>query len=78
MTDQTRRLRKAVLPVAGLGTRVLPGTKTTPKEPRIFRDPSCSPYNVQAESKGARPDEWLVRRDALHADSKTYFAAVSS
>lgn len=25
-------LRKAVLPVAGLGTRVLPGTKTTPKE----------------------------------------------
>lgn len=30
MTD--RRLRKAVLPVAGLGTRVLPGTKTTPKE----------------------------------------------
>ncbi|MDY6923357.1 MAG: UTP--glucose-1-phosphate uridylyltransferase [Pseudomonadota bacterium] len=32
MTDQTRRLRKAVLPVAGLGTRVLPGTKTTPKE----------------------------------------------
>lgn len=27
-----RPLRKAVLPVAGLGTRVLPGTKTTPKE----------------------------------------------
>ncbi len=32
MTPSTRRLRKAVLPVAGLGTRVLPGTKTTPKE----------------------------------------------
>jgi UTP--glucose-1-phosphate uridylyltransferase len=32
MTASTRRLRKAVLPVAGLGTRVLPGTKTTPKE----------------------------------------------
>jgi UTP-glucose-1-phosphate uridylyltransferase len=32
MTAHTRRLRKAVLPVAGLGTRVLPGTKTTPKE----------------------------------------------
>ena len=28
----TRPIRKAVLPVAGLGTRVLPGTKTTPKE----------------------------------------------
>ncbi len=32
MTSPPRRLRKAVLPVAGLGTRVLPGTKTTPKE----------------------------------------------
>jgi UTP--glucose-1-phosphate uridylyltransferase len=27
-----KTVRKAVLPVAGLGTRVLPGTKTTPKE----------------------------------------------
>jgi UTP--glucose-1-phosphate uridylyltransferase len=27
-----KSVRKAVLPVAGLGTRVLPGTKTTPKE----------------------------------------------
>jgi len=27
----TRPVRKAVLPVAGLGTRVLPGAKTTPK-----------------------------------------------
>jgi UTP--glucose-1-phosphate uridylyltransferase len=32
MTATPARLRKAVLPVAGLGTRVLPGTKTTPKE----------------------------------------------
>ena len=32
MTDHSRRLRKAVLPVAGLGTRVLPGTKAPPKE----------------------------------------------
>ena len=34
MTDAQppRRVRKAILPVAGLGTRVLPGTKTTPKE----------------------------------------------
>ena len=28
----TNRVRKAVVPVAGLGTRVLPGSKTTPKE----------------------------------------------
>ena len=32
MPASPARLRKAVLPVAGLGTRVLPGTKTTPKE----------------------------------------------
>ena len=32
MPNAPARLRKAVLPVAGLGTRVLPGTKTTPKE----------------------------------------------
>ena len=32
MRSSSTRLRKAVLPVAGLGTRVLPGTKTTPKE----------------------------------------------
>ena len=32
MTQAPRRIRKVVLPVAGLGTRVLPGTKTTPKE----------------------------------------------
>jgi len=27
-----KKLRKAVLPVAGFGTRVLPATKTIPKE----------------------------------------------
>ncbi len=32
MTQTSSRLRKAVLPVAGLGTRGVPGTKTTPKE----------------------------------------------
>src|SRR3954468_6506667 len=29
--EMSKRVRKAVLPVAGLGTRVLPGAKTTPK-----------------------------------------------
>ena len=28
----TKRIRKAVLPVAGLGTRFLPATKAVPKE----------------------------------------------
>ena len=29
---QTKRIRKAVFPVAGLGTRFLPATKAVPKE----------------------------------------------
>ena len=32
MPDQIKRIRKAVLPVAGLGTRFLPATKAMPKE----------------------------------------------
>jgi UTP--glucose-1-phosphate uridylyltransferase len=32
MANQTRRVRKAVFPVAGLGTRFLPATKAVPKE----------------------------------------------
>lgn len=32
MSAQTKRIRKAVLPVAGLGTRFLPATKAVPKE----------------------------------------------
>jgi UTP--glucose-1-phosphate uridylyltransferase len=32
VTDQTRPIRKAVFPVAGLGTRFLPATKANPKE----------------------------------------------
>jgi UTP--glucose-1-phosphate uridylyltransferase len=31
-TSKTKRIRKAVLPVAGLGTRFLPATKAVPKE----------------------------------------------
>ena len=32
MPQRNRRVRKAVFPVAGLGTRFLPATKTVPKE----------------------------------------------
>jgi UTP--glucose-1-phosphate uridylyltransferase len=32
MTAPSRRIRKAVFPVAGLGTRFLPATKAVPKE----------------------------------------------
>ncbi|HWE45598.1 MAG TPA: UTP--glucose-1-phosphate uridylyltransferase GalU [Caulobacteraceae bacterium] len=46
------RVRKAVLPVAGLGTRVLPATKTTPKELLNVVDRPILSYIV-AEARAA-------------------------
>jgi UTP--glucose-1-phosphate uridylyltransferase len=42
----TRKIRKAVLPVAGLGTRVLPATKATPKEMLTVFDRPAIQYVV--------------------------------
>ena len=47
-----KSVRKAVLPVAGLGTRVLPGAKTTPKEMlNVFDRPILA--HVVAEARAA-------------------------
>ncbi len=46
-------VRKAVLPVAGLGTRVLPGAKTTPKEMlNVFDRPILSYIVEEARAAG--------------------------
>jgi len=46
-------VRKAVLPVAGLGTRVLPGAKTTPKEMlNVFDRPILSYVVAEARAAG--------------------------
>src|SRR5215469_9046785 len=42
------RIRKAVLPVAGLGTRVLPATKVIPKEMLPLVDKPTLQYIVEA------------------------------
>jgi UTP--glucose-1-phosphate uridylyltransferase len=47
-----KTVRKAVLPVAGLGTRVLPGAKTTPKEMLNVFDRPILAY-VVAEARAA-------------------------
>jgi len=49
----TKRVRKAVLPVAGLGTRVLPGAKTTPKNLLNVVDRPILSYVVE-EARAAR------------------------
>ena len=39
------KVRKAVIPAAGLGTRMLPATKTVPKAPPPRPSPRrCSPW----------------------------------
>ena len=47
MPQQTRRVRKAVLPVAGLGTRFLPATKAMPKEMLPVVDKPLIQYAVE-------------------------------
>ena len=45
------RLRKAVIPAAGLGTRFLPATKATPKEmlPKEYNDDSKLTADIKAQ-----------------------------
>lgn len=47
MPQQSRRVRKAVLPVAGLGTRFLPATKAMPKEMLPVVDKPLIQYAVE-------------------------------
>ncbi|GKS99945.1 UTP--glucose-1-phosphate uridylyltransferase GalU [Acidovorax sp. SUPP3434] len=55
MTDNTSTIRKAVFPVAGLGTRFLPATKASPKEMLPVVDKPLIQYAVEeAYSAGIR------------------------
>jgi UTP--glucose-1-phosphate uridylyltransferase len=47
MTVKTKKVRKAVLPVAGLGTRFLPATKAIPKEMLPIVDKPLIQYAVE-------------------------------
>lgn len=47
MSDKPKRVRKAVLPVAGLGTRFLPATKAMPKEMLPVVDKPLIQYAVE-------------------------------
>ena len=58
-----RRVRKAVLPVAGLGTRVLPGAKTTPKNLLNVVDRPILSYIVEeARAAGIEHFVFIVGR----------------
>jgi len=47
MSEKRKRVRKAVLPVAGLGTRFLPATKAMPKEMLTVVDKPLIQYAVE-------------------------------
>ncbi len=54
-----KRVRKAVLPVAGLGTRILPAAKTTPKNMlNVFDRPMLA--HVVAEGRAAGIEHFIV------------------
>jgi UTP--glucose-1-phosphate uridylyltransferase len=59
----TQRVRKAVLPVAGLGTRVLPGAKTVPKNLLNIVDRPILSYVVEeARAAGIEHFVFIVGR----------------
>ena len=59
----SKRVRKAVLPVAGLGTRVLPGAKTTPKNMlNVFDRPILSYVVAEARAAGIEHFVFIVGR----------------
>ncbi|MES2834692.1 MAG: UTP--glucose-1-phosphate uridylyltransferase [Pseudomonadota bacterium] len=59
----SRRVRKAVLPVAGLGTRVLPAAKTTPKNMlNVFDRPILSHIVEEARAAGIEHFIFIVGR----------------
>lgn len=58
-----KRVRKAVLPVAGLGTRVLPGAKTTPKNMlNVFDRPILSYVIEEGRAAGIEHFVFIVSR----------------
>ena len=58
-----QQVRKAVIPAAGLGTRFLPATKSTPKEMLAVVDKPAIQYVIE-EAVAAGIDE-LLHRSAL-------------
>ncbi|KDN73791.1 UTP--glucose-1-phosphate uridylyltransferase GalU [Streptomyces olindensis] len=56
----TRRVRKAVVPAAGLGTRFLPATKATPKEMLPVVDKPAIQYVVEEAAAAGLDDVLMV------------------
>ena len=61
--EVSERIRKAVLPVAGLGTRILPAAKTTPKNMlNVFDRPILAHVVAEARAAGIEHLVFVVGR----------------
>ncbi|MFG3259459.1 UTP--glucose-1-phosphate uridylyltransferase GalU [Streptomyces sp. NPDC048172] len=60
MTNTPTRISKAVIPAAGLGTRFLPATKSTPKEMLPVVDKPAIQYVVEEAVTAGLPDVLMV------------------
>ncbi|SMX85057.1 UTP--glucose-1-phosphate uridylyltransferase GalU [Brevibacterium aurantiacum] len=58
--EQNNRVRKAVIPVAGLGTRFLPATKATPKEMLPVVDKPAIQYVVEEATEAGLRDVVMI------------------
>ena len=67
-----KRVRKAILPVAGLGTRMLPAAKTTPKEMLTVVDRPLI-HHVMAEAKAAGIEHFVLVTGRGKAAIEDYF-----
>jgi UTP--glucose-1-phosphate uridylyltransferase len=55
-----RRIRKAIIPAAGLGTRFLPATKATPKEMLPVVDTPAIQYIVEEAARSGIEDIVII------------------
>ena len=66
------RIKKAVIPAAGLGTRMLPETKTIPKEMLPIGDRPSIQYIVE-EAVAAGIEDILIITNRSKAAMEDYF-----
>ena len=75
MTSRTRPVRKAVFPVAGLGTRFLPATKSIPKEMLPVVDKPLIQYAVEEALEAGIDTLIFITSRSKHAISDHFDAA---
>ena len=76
---ELKKVRKAIIPAAGLGTRVLPATKAMPKEMLPIVDKPAIQYIVYHPGPSLHQKPWLCFsvQSAYYSCSLSYFSTES-